>query len=212
MTAGKSPNELAGQVTSKDPAVGLGAVVALRHLLEDLERLHAPADALASIGIDLERIRQSADAAFGPGALRFPQPPFTPRAKKVLEASLRTAVLFAHYAIEPEHLLLGLIAETEGVAAKVLVELGVNLADTEHALRARIAPPHTRLAELGTRVSRSGSPGCRRTSSSGRGPSCADSRRTPGGRTTRPPRSRGVPSRSWSTSWPRRSTRPERPA
>lgn len=111
------------------------------------------ADALASIGIDVELIRQRADETFGPGALRFPQPPFTPRGKKVLEASLRSAVLFAHYAIEPEHLLLGLIGETEGVAAKVLVEMGVNLADTEHALRARIAPLHTRLAELGSRVS-----------------------------------------------------------
>ena len=40
MTEGTNPNELADQVTSKDPAVGLGAVVALRHLLEDLERLH----------------------------------------------------------------------------------------------------------------------------------------------------------------------------
>lgn len=113
-----------------------------------------PADALASIGIDVELIRQRADETFGPGALRFPQPPFTPRAKKALEASLRTAVLFAHYAIEPEHLLLGLTGQTEGVAAKVLVEMGVDLAGTEHALRTRIAPLHTRLTELGTRVSR----------------------------------------------------------
>lgn len=40
MTAGTNPSELADQVTSRDPAVGLSAVVALRHLLEDLERLH----------------------------------------------------------------------------------------------------------------------------------------------------------------------------
>ena len=54
--------------------------------------------------------------------------PFTPRAKKVLELSLREALQLSHNYIGTEHILLGLIREGEGVAAQVLVKLGGNLA------------------------------------------------------------------------------------
>ena len=53
--------------------------------------------------------------------------PFTPRAKKVLELSLREALQLGHNYIGTEHILLGLIREGEGVAAQVLVKLGADL-------------------------------------------------------------------------------------
>ena len=55
-------------------------------------------------------------------------PPFTPRAKKVLELSLREALQLGHNYIGTEHMLLGLVREGEGVAAQVLVSLGADLA------------------------------------------------------------------------------------
>jgi ATP-dependent Clp protease ATP-binding subunit ClpA len=92
-------------------------------------------DALATLGIDLEEVRRVTEASFGPGALdargRKPAPsghiPFSKRAKKVLELSLREALRLGHNYIGSGHILLGLIREGEGVAAKVLVEAGVDL-------------------------------------------------------------------------------------
>ena len=55
-------------------------------------------------------------------------PPFTPRAKRVLELSLREALQLGHNYISTEHILLGLVREGEGVAAQVLVSLGADLA------------------------------------------------------------------------------------
>jgi ATP-dependent Clp protease ATP-binding subunit ClpA len=91
--------------------------------------------ALATLGIDLEEVRRVTEASFGPGALdargRKPAPsghiPFSKRAKKVLELSLREALRLGHNYIGNGHILLGLIREGEGVAAKVLVEAGVDL-------------------------------------------------------------------------------------
>jgi len=90
-------------------------------------------DALAMIGIDLEKVRAATEASFGPGALnpRRKAPsghiPFSKRAKKVLELSLREAVHLKHDHIGTGHILLGLIREGEGIATLVLVEAGVDL-------------------------------------------------------------------------------------
>jgi ATP-dependent Clp protease ATP-binding subunit ClpA len=102
------------------------------------------AEALKSIGIDLERVLSRLEETLGSGALaaaserrrrrlfRRRRPvrghiPFTPRAKKVLELSLREAIALRHGHIGSEHILLGLIREGQGRAALVLVQQGVDL-------------------------------------------------------------------------------------
>jgi ATP-dependent Clp protease ATP-binding subunit ClpA len=109
-------------------------------------------DALRAIGIDLEEVRRRVEEAFGPGALdhsparrrrRFRRRceyapwtghlPFTPRAKKSLELSLREAVHLGHNSIGTEHLLLGLLRVREGVACSLLQAQGI---DYEQARRA----------------------------------------------------------------------------
>jgi hypothetical protein len=110
--------------------------------------------ALESIGIDLNAVRAKIEETFGPGALQPPPParkrgflsrwrpentsPFTPRAKKVLELSLREALHLGHGYIGTEHLLLGLLREGNGLAAKILSDEGVDLADLRRRTLAAI--------------------------------------------------------------------------
>ena len=86
------------------------------------------ARALESLGISLEAVRQQVEEIIGRGQ-EAPSGhiPFTPRAKKVLELSLREAQQLGHNYIGTEHILLGLIREGSGVAAQVLVKLGADL-------------------------------------------------------------------------------------
>ncbi|NYI71439.1 ATP-dependent Clp protease ATP-binding subunit ClpC [Naumannella cuiyingiana] len=86
------------------------------------------AKALESLGISLEAVREKVEEIIGHGQ-QSPTGhiPFTPRAKKVLEYSLREALQLNHTYIGTEHILLGLIREGEGVAAQVLVKLGADL-------------------------------------------------------------------------------------
>src|SRR4051812_13196961 len=86
------------------------------------------AKALESLGISLEGVRQQVEEIIGQGQ-QAPSGhiPFTPRAKKVLELSLREALQLGHNYIGTEHILLGLIREGEGVGAQVLVKLGADL-------------------------------------------------------------------------------------
>jgi ATP-dependent Clp protease ATP-binding subunit ClpA len=98
------------------------------------------AEALTALGIDLAAVRERAEEAFGPGALDRRSPPggrgrsdqrtghipFTPRAKKVLELSLREALAQKQKTITDAHVLLGLLREGEGLAMKVLAERGVD--------------------------------------------------------------------------------------
>jgi ATP-dependent Clp protease ATP-binding subunit ClpC len=104
--------------------------IGTEHLLLGLihEGEGVAAMALESLGISLEAIRAEVVKVVGRGK----QPPtghipFTPRAKKVLELSLREAIQLNHDYIGTEHLLLGLIREGEGVAAQVLVKVGASL-------------------------------------------------------------------------------------
>ena len=86
------------------------------------------AKALESLGVTLEAVREKVEETIGPaGSSTTGSPPFTPRAKKVLELSLREALQLGHNYIGTEHMLLGLVREGEGVAAQVLVSLGADL-------------------------------------------------------------------------------------
>jgi ATP-dependent Clp protease ATP-binding subunit ClpA len=112
----------------------------------------ADAEALLAIGIDLPAVRAKIEELFGPGALDPPDPepkrgllrrrrppssherlPFVPRSKKVLELSLREALRLHHNHIGSEHILLGLLREGAGLAAKILTDAGLSIED----LRAR---------------------------------------------------------------------------
>ncbi len=86
------------------------------------------AKALDALGISLDTVRQQVEEIIGQGQ-QAPSGhiPFTPRAKKVLELSLREAQQLGHNYIGTEHILLGLIREGDGVAAQVLVKLGADL-------------------------------------------------------------------------------------
>jgi ATP-dependent Clp protease ATP-binding subunit ClpA len=108
-------------------------VDAVRRLLGGLD---LDAAALGTVGIDLDAVRDSVEATFGPGALDVPLPgrgrepkghiPFTDRAKKVLELSLREAIALKSGSIAGGHIALGLLREGSGVAMKVLADRGVD--------------------------------------------------------------------------------------
>ena len=89
------------------------------------------ANVLKNMGIDLNKIRMEVEKIVktGPSMVTMGQLPFTPRAKKVLELSMEEAGNLGHNYIGTEHLLLGLIKENEGIAAQVLLNLGVKLED-----------------------------------------------------------------------------------
>jgi ATP-dependent Clp protease ATP-binding subunit ClpC len=86
------------------------------------------ATVLNNLGLDLDRIRQEVENMANPsgGTMTIGEIPFTPRAKRVLELAVEEARSLGHNYVGTEHLLLGLIREGEGVAAKVLLELGVD--------------------------------------------------------------------------------------
>src|SRR3981189_2999064 len=104
--------------------------IGTEHILLGLipEGVGVAAKALESLGISLEAVRAQVEEIIGHGG-QAPSGhiPFTPRAKKVLELSLREALQLGHNYIGTEHILLGLIREGEGVAAQVLVKLGADL-------------------------------------------------------------------------------------
>ena len=101
----------------------------------------ADAAALESIGIDVATVRARLEASFGYGALDLGEPAaprglfgrgrpggiFAPRAKKVLELSLREALRLRHNAIGSEHLLLGILREGQGLAVRIMVDTGADL-------------------------------------------------------------------------------------
>jgi ATP-dependent Clp protease ATP-binding subunit ClpA len=139
----------------------------LRHdrLREEVRRLASPmplgeadAEALRTIGIDLDEVRARVEETFGEGALRPPQPErrglfrrrrdpdpsqpgsgrFSPRAKKVLELALREALHLNHRTLGPEHILLGLLREGEGLGAKLLHDAGLSLDDVRAQVLAEL--------------------------------------------------------------------------
>jgi ATP-dependent Clp protease ATP-binding subunit ClpA len=132
-------------------SLGVTAAAVEREVLDEVGRGPlgtGDAEALGAIGIDLEEVRRRVEASFGPGALQwrpgrgcrgqrlplFGHLPFTPRAKKVLELSLREALALKHKYIGTEHILLGLVREGEGLAMLVLTRLGAG----PQVIRARV--------------------------------------------------------------------------
>ena len=94
------------------------------------------AEALTALGIDLDAVRSTVEATFGPGALDRPSTgpresaghiPFSPRAKKVLELSLREALAMKSRTIADGHIALGLLREGQGLAMKVLADRGIDV-------------------------------------------------------------------------------------
>jgi len=103
--------------------------VGTEHLLLGLlaEEQGIAAKALLSLGVTLPEVREQVESIVGYGEEDLPaQAPFTPRTKKVLELAMREALQLGHNNVGTEHLLLGLIRETEGVAARVLSNLEVD--------------------------------------------------------------------------------------
>lgn len=104
--------------------------IGTEHLLLGLieEEEGVAAKALESLGISFEAVSGKVEETIGPsGSTRTEAPPFTPRTMKVLELSQREARLLGHKYIGTEHILLGLVREGEGVAAQVLIKLGLDL-------------------------------------------------------------------------------------
>jgi ATP-dependent Clp protease ATP-binding subunit ClpC len=106
------------------------AYIGTEHILLGLirEGEGVAAKALDALGVTFEAVREKVEEAIGANTSATPgSPPFTPRAKKVLELSLREALQLGHSYIGTEHMLLGLVREGEGVAAQVLQQLGADL-------------------------------------------------------------------------------------
>jgi ATP-dependent Clp protease ATP-binding subunit ClpC len=119
-------------VFAQDEARGLNHNwIGTEHLLLALirEGHGVGAKALESMQVSLDAARQQVESMIGRGQnpVGDGHIPFTPRAKKVLELSLREALQLGHNYIGTEHILLGLIRESDGVAAQVLVNLGCDL-------------------------------------------------------------------------------------
>ena len=119
-------------VLAQEEAKGLNHnYIGTEHILLGLihEGEGVASKALESLGVNLMNVRDQVQEIIGQGQ-QAPTGhiPFTPRAKKVLELSLREALQLGHNYIGTEHILLGLIREGEGVAAQVLVKLGADLA------------------------------------------------------------------------------------
>jgi ATP-dependent Clp protease ATP-binding subunit ClpA len=95
------------------------------------------AEALSAIGIDLEAVRSKVEESFGAqyetGQPTIGRLPFSKRAKKVLELSLREALALKHGYIGTEHILLGLVRDGDGLAAKSMVASGLSLTDLRAA-------------------------------------------------------------------------------
>ena len=111
--------------------------IGTEHLLLGLLREDegVAARALASLNVTLDEVREQVESIVGYGEEGTgAQAPFTPRSKKVLELALREALQLGHNYIGTEHILLGLVRESEGVAARVLSDLGVRPDDVRGEL------------------------------------------------------------------------------
>ncbi|MER6400007.1 Clp protease N-terminal domain-containing protein [Kitasatospora sp. NPDC001603] len=116
------------------------------------------AEALAAIGVDLDAVREAVESAFGEGALDAPaegpesrrrgwfradakggRVPFTPRAKKVLELSLRESLRLKSGRIGVGHLLLGVVREGEGLGARIIADHGLDFAALRRAVDATLS-------------------------------------------------------------------------
>jgi ATP-dependent Clp protease ATP-binding subunit ClpA len=119
--------------------------IGTEHLLLGLvlEGQSAAARALASLGVELSKVRTAVEFIIGPGdAANMPSTPdeltISPRTKKVIEFAFDEARLLNHRLVGPEHLLLGLVREGQGIASGVIESLGVTLAKVRQQLLATL--------------------------------------------------------------------------
>jgi ATP-dependent Clp protease ATP-binding subunit ClpC len=127
--------------------------IGTEHLLLGLirEQDGIAAKALESLSISLDDVHAQVEELIGRGTyVPNGHIPFTPRAKKVLELSLREALQLGHNYIGTEHILLGLIREGEGVAAQVLLNLGADLEKVRSAVIQLLSGYNGRTGEPGT--------------------------------------------------------------
>ncbi|GIH63254.1 Clp protease N-terminal domain-containing protein [Microbispora siamensis] len=148
---------LLGLLTPQTPSARLLAAHGIDHagvraeivrIRGDLTGEGIDAEALESIGIDLSAVREKVEGVFGPGALdRAPQRdrrgvlvsgwrvPFGPRARKVLELSLREALAMKSRSIRDGHILLGVIREGEGLGVRILTDAGIDLSELREEVK-----------------------------------------------------------------------------
>ncbi len=115
---------------AQEEAIRLGhSSIGTEHILLGLVREGEgiAAKALLGLGLDLEKIRDEVESLIGKGTEQPTHLNYTPRAKKVIELSMDEARKLGHTYVGTEHILLGLIREGEGIAARVLNNLGVSL-------------------------------------------------------------------------------------
>jgi ATP-dependent Clp protease ATP-binding subunit ClpC len=125
----------------------IGTEHILLGLLREEEGLAARV--LESLDITVERVRSQVVRIVGSGEeVTSGQIPFTPRAKKVLELALREALSLGHNYIGTEHILLGLVRENEGVAARILLDFDADSAPAAVARAAAEAAPPARAKSL----------------------------------------------------------------
>jgi ATP-dependent Clp protease ATP-binding subunit ClpC len=118
--------------------------IGTEHLLLGLlrEEEGIAARVLGELGVELEPVRAQVKRVVGEGDdVAGGQIPFTPRAKKVLELSLREARALGHEYIGTEHVLLGLVRENDGVASGILGELGADAETIRDAVIRAFAGP-----------------------------------------------------------------------
>lgn len=130
-------------VLAQDEArAGKRGYIGTEHLLVGLllDDDGAASRALSGLGVTVEAVREWVGRIVGQGdEVTTGQIPFTLRAKKVLELALREALSLGHNYIGAEHILLGLVYENEGVAARILVDLGADTETVREAVRELLA-------------------------------------------------------------------------
>jgi ATP-dependent Clp protease ATP-binding subunit ClpA len=147
--------------------------IGTEHLLLGLvsEGSGVGAKALEALGVELDRVRGAVEGIVGKGTGEVPAGhiPFTPRAKKVMELSLREALTLGHNYIGTEHVLLGLLREQEGVGAQVLTRSGLEIGDVRMKViqllqgwtKTPAGPPPPRIADAANERLDRMSPGLR---------------------------------------------------
>jgi hypothetical protein len=147
-------------VLAQEEAGILGhSYIGTEHILLGLlrEKNGLAARVLGSLDVGVERTRRAVVDIVGSGEeVTSGQIPFTPRAKKVLELSLREALSLGHNHIGTEHILLGLVRENEGVATRILASFGADSETVREEVLRNFAAPRTRRS-VG-RVAASGRP------------------------------------------------------
>ncbi len=139
-------------VLAQDEARGLKHnYIGTEHLLLGLlrEEQGLAARVLESFGVTVEEVRFQVARIVGQGdQLTMGRIPFTPRTKKILELSLRESLSLGNNYIGTEHLLLGLARENEGVAARILVDFGVDAEKIRNEIVRMLSGPSRRLGAV----------------------------------------------------------------